>query len=263
MTQPLPAPTFDELHAPRSGEVVDFISDLHLSEDTPRGFDAWARYMGSTSADAVIILGDLFEAWVGDDSRHSGFEARCAEVLLAAASTRSVALMVGNRDFLVGSALLTACAVTQLADPAVLVLGDERTLLTHGDALCIDDVEYQQFRSLVRSPSWQTEFLALPLPERRTRARQMREQSTRRQKDRPTHPGFDVDPGGAIAWMRAANTPVLIHGHTHRPASETLAPGRVRHVLSDWELDHAPTPRGEVLRWQRSGITRLPLQQPP
>lgn len=259
MILPASLPTFEELHAPRSWAVVDFISDLHLSDDTPHGFDAWSRYMRTTPADAVIILGDLFEAWVGDDSRLDGFEARCVNVLAAAASTRHVALMVGNRDFLLGPALLAACGASHLSDPTVLVLDGQRLLLSHGDALCIGDVEYQQFRSLVRSPSWQADFLALALPERRLRARQMREQSQQRQRLQPATQWFDVDAASAIQWMQAANAPVLIHGHTHRPAREVLAPGRVRHVLSDWEFGPGHASRGDVLRWQHGDLARLPL----
>lgn len=249
---------FGRLQAPPTWEVVDFISDLHLSEATSRGFDAWSEYMRNTPANAVMILGDLFEVWVGDDSRHAGFEARCAEVLMAATAARSVAFMVGNRDFLVGAAMLETCGVSALEDPTVLSIGDDRLLLSHGDALCLSDTAYQQFRGLVRSPIWQSEFLALPLAERRQRARQMREQSRQRNDDPSATGWFDVDASAAVQWMREADTPILIHGHTHRPACEVLAPGFVRHVLSDWELDHAPVARAQVLRWQRGELARVP-----
>jgi UDP-2,3-diacylglucosamine hydrolase len=253
-------PTFEEWRANASLQTVDFISDLHLGDDTPRGFDAWARYMRSTPADAVVILGDLFEVWVGDDARLSGFGARCAEVLTAAAAVRQVAFMVGNRDFLVGPAMLAACGVQSLADPTVLVLGAERVLLSHGDMLCLDDTDYQQFRSMVHSPAWQRDFLALPLAERRLRAQQMREQSRLHQKTRPNAGISDLDLPTTVQWMRAAATPTFVHGHTHRPATQVLAPGLVRHVLSDWDLDHATVERAEVLRWQRNSWNRLPLQ---
>lgn len=260
MVQPAALPSFGDLQAPASWQVVDFISDLHLGDDTPRTFDAWSRYMRATPADAVIILGDLFEVWVGDDSREAGFEARCAEVLRTAAAARSVAFMAGNRDFLVGQAMLSACGVQALQDPTVLVIAGARLLLSHGDLLCIDDVDYQQFRAQVRSASWQREFLALPLPERRQRARQMREQSRLRNAGQAVPQWSDVDAATAIQWMRAADASALIHGHTHKPATETLAPGFVRHVLSDWDLDHAPAAaRAEVLRWQGGALTRLPL----
>ena len=95
----LALPTFGALHAPNDWQAIDFISDLHLAADTPRGFEAWSHYMRGTRADAVFILGDLFEVWVGDDARHEGFEAQCAEVMRQAAAVRTVAFMVGNRDF--------------------------------------------------------------------------------------------------------------------------------------------------------------------
>src|SRR5258705_9619552 len=100
------APHAHELVAPADWQTIDFISDLHLADDTPRGFDAWHNYLLGTQADAVLILGDLFEVWVGDDSRHEGFEARCAAVLRQAAAQRYVGFMAGNRDFLVGIEML-------------------------------------------------------------------------------------------------------------------------------------------------------------
>lgn len=252
-------PAFDEVLAAAGWEAVDFISDLHLSEDTPRGFDAWSRWMRDTTANAVFILGDLFEAWVGDDARHSGFEASCAQVLSSAATLRYVGVMVGNRDFLMGQEFVAACGAQLLEDPTVLVIGGERLLLSHGDELCTDDTEYQQFRRMVRSEEWKREFLALPLPERRLRAQQMRKQSTLHNKTRPADQWFDVDHPTAVRWMRSAQAPKLIHGHTHRPASEQIAPGFVRHVLSDWELDRAPVARAEVLRWRGGDLTRVPI----
>ncbi|MEO6031162.1 MAG: UDP-2,3-diacylglucosamine diphosphatase [Burkholderiaceae bacterium] len=250
-------PDFGALVAPAAWQAIDFISDLHLAEDTPRGFEAWSQYLLGTTADAVFILGDLFEVWVGDDARAHGFEARCAAVLAEAAARRSISLLVGNRDFLVGPAMLTACGVTPLTDPTVLGAFGTQVLLTHGDELCVADTAYQVFRAQVRSQVWQSDFLARPLDERRSIARDMREQSEQRKRTQAIETWVDVDASNALDWMRAARTPTLIHGHTHRPGSELLAAGRVRHVLSDWELDHGPAPRAEVLRWQRSGFTRI------
>ena len=252
-------PSFAEWSAPASWETIDFISDLHLSEETPRGFDAWAAYLRDSPADAVFILGDLFEAWVGDDARHVGFEARCAAVLSEAAATRPVAFMVGNRDFLVGDAMLSACGVRALADPTVLVCGAHRLLLSHGDVLCLSDTEYQRVRRMARSSAWQENFLALPLAERRAQVRQMRTQSELHNKARAGTGYADLDLPTTMSWMRAAGAPIFIHGHTHKPATEVLAPGLVRHVLSDWDLDHADPARAEVLRWRHGALTRLPL----
>jgi UDP-2,3-diacylglucosamine hydrolase len=257
MAAPAALPTFWEYTAPSDWAAIDFISDLHLGEDTPRTFEAWAAYLRATTADAVFILGDLFEVWVGDDARHEGFERRCAEVLADAAARRTVGFMAGNRDFLVGTDLLKACGVLALPDPTVLVAFGERLLLSHGDVLCLDDHEYQQFRLQVRRPEWQREFLALPLAERRERARGMRSRSEERKRGTSPSNWADVDSATAVRWMHEAGTPTLIHGHTHRPRREALAPGQVREVLSDWDLETDAAPRAEVLRLRRGGLSRL------
>lgn len=244
-----------EIVAPATWRTIDFISDLHLGADTPRTFAAWAGYLEHTTADAVLILGDLFEVWVGDDARLRGFEASAAAVLRRAAARRWIGFMVGNRDFLLGAAMLEACGVVGLADPTVVNAFGERVLVTHGDAMCLGDVAYQQFRGVVRSPAWQRDFLARPLDERRALARALREESERR-KSAPVA-FHDVDREAALEALRTAPAATLVHGHTHRPGTEALAPDRVRHVLSDWDLDDAAVPRAEVLRWQGTGFARL------
>lgn len=259
MARPVGPPKLAELIAPPSWQVIDFISDLHLTSDTPRNFEAWAAYMSDTPADAVMILGDLFEVWVGDDARHHAFESSCAQVLRTSATRREVAFMAGNRDFLVGAAMLRDCGVRSLQDPTVLATGDQRFLMTHGDALCVGDVEYQSFRRMVRGAQWQREFLALDLPLRRDRARRMRLQSQELQRQQNSGRWFDVDATTALQWLRAADATTLIHGHTHRPGMDTLAPGLTRQVLSDWDLDSGSHRRAEVLRLRGSVLTRLPV----
>lgn len=251
--------TPSEIDAPPEWRRIDFISDLHLSADTPRTFEAWASYMRTTPADAVFILGDLFEVWVGDDSRFDGFEAECAQVLRDAADRRSVGFMVGNRDFLVGHEMLAACGVSTLPDPVLLVALGRRVLLTHGDALCLADTDYQQFRRMVRSQAWQLGFLAQPLDARREYARQVREQSEARKRDMSSPMDWaDVDCPAALSWLDAASSVTLVHGHTHRPGSAPLNHKATRHVLSDWDLDHPPR-RAEVLRLDTTGLNRLSL----
>jgi UDP-2,3-diacylglucosamine hydrolase len=242
--------------APPEWRCIDFISDLHLADDTPRTFAAWRDYLLNTQADAVFILGDLFEVWVGDDARFEGIAAAGAAVLTAAASRRPMAFMIGNRDFLLGREMLDACGVRSLADPTVLCAFDQRTLLTHGDAWCLADTDYQQFRAQVRDPAWQARVLAMPLAERRVLARSIRSESERKAAE---HLGdwADVDAPTALEWLRAKQSDVMVHGHTHRPASEPLAPGFMRHVLSDWDLDHATPPRAQVLRWSAAGWARM------
>lgn len=256
---PAALPQFGQLQAPADWQAIDFISDLHLSADTPATFDALAAYLKSTSANAVFILGDLFEVWVGDDARDDDFERRCTALLHKAATRTMLAFMAGNRDFLVGPDMLRDCGMTALHDPTLFEAFGRRTLLTHGDALCLADTDYQQFRAVVRGDPWQREFLSQTLAQRRVFARQLRNQSEQRKREgRGPSDWADIDPGAALHWLLAADASVLVHGHTHRPGSEALALGITRHVLSDWDLDHAPH-RAEVLRWTATGFERLPL----
>jgi UDP-2,3-diacylglucosamine hydrolase len=251
---PLPAPFV--LDAPTDWRAIDFISDLHLSPALPRTFESWARYLRETPADAVFMLGDLFEVWVGDDARDLPFERRCVEVLADAAHRRRIGFMAGNRDFLVGAEMLRASGLVGLPDPTLLSAWGRRALLTHGDALCLADTDYQAFRRLVRSEDWQREFRARPLAGRQQLAAEMRRQSeSRRRFD--GRDDADIDAAAALGWLRAADAAVLVHGHTHRPGSELLAPGIERHVLSDWDLDDAARPRADLLRLTRDGWQRL------
>jgi UDP-2,3-diacylglucosamine hydrolase len=249
----LPAvPPFEELVAPSHWRTVDFISDLHLQTSEPATVAAWLHYLQTTPAHALFILGDLFEVWVGDDAiddtqadGQPSFEALCTTALHAAAQRLPVYFMQGNRDFLTQDLFLQRSGMTGLADPTVLVWGAQRIVLSHGDLLCLDDVDYQRFRIEARSPSWQQRFLSQPLATRRHMARGIREASEARK-----HAGLpyaDVDDPAAIAWLQTAQAHTLIHGHTHRPADHVLAPDLQRVVLSDWDLAALP-PRAEVLR---------------
>lgn len=252
-------PAFAELVAPAHWRTVDFISDLHLKPDEPQTFGAWAGYMAATRADAVFILGDLFEVWAGDDAASAGsFEARCGEVL--AACHAELAFLRGNRDFLVGTPFLQRHRVRDLIDPTVLAFTGQRFLLSHGDLLCTEDVDYQRFRQQVRSADWQRDFLARPLAERQALARHMRAESQARHAEQAVY--AHTDTALARQWLHAADATTLIHGHTHQPADHALGTdgqGRplAQVVLSDWHID-ARTHRAEVLRLQPSGRwTRL------
>jgi UDP-2,3-diacylglucosamine hydrolase len=222
---------------------------------------AWQRYMAHTPTDAVLILGDLFEMWVGDDMRSEPFEALCTQTLRETGQRLWLGVMVGNRDFLVGQELLAACQGHALQDPLLLDAFGQRHVLTHGDAWCLGDTDYMAFRQMVRNPTWQHRFLQASLPQRLATARGIRAQSQAR-KDAPTMETWaDVDAAVAAQHLLDANSLSLIHGHTHKPASEPFAlPGALRHVLSDWELDQAPA-RTEVLRLSSQGLVRLSLDQ--
>jgi UDP-2,3-diacylglucosamine hydrolase len=243
-------PGWPTLQAPPRWRVIDFISDLHLQAGEPATVLAWQHYMANGSADAVFILGDLFEVWVGDDAAQAGsFEAQCAQTLQAASRRQDIFFMPGNRDFLVGPAFMDQCGATLLADPTVLAFDGQRWLLTHGDALCIADTDYMAFRATVRSAAWQTAFLSQPLTERKTVARGLRQQSAaRKQASQLTGASYaDVDSALALAWLDEAQSHHMIHGHTHKPADHVLGPKLQRTVLSDWDLDATPA-RAEVLR---------------
>jgi UDP-2,3-diacylglucosamine hydrolase len=249
-------PPITELQGPASWHTADVISDMHLHATDPATFEAWRRYMRETPADAVFILGDLFEVWVGDDTAgEPGFAADCASVLQAAAGRMAVFFMHGNRDFLVGEGFLKACRTTLLPDPTVLGFAGRRWLLTHGDALCLADTDYMRFRSQVRAPSWQMEFLSKTLAQRQAIARALREQSEARKRSGVEYP--DVDSAAAAAWLDAADAQVLIHGHTHRPADHALGERR-RIVLSDWDAGSKP-PRLQALRLTAAGAERIAL----
>lgn len=243
---------------PASVQVLEFISDLHLSPELPRTVAAFEAYLRGTAADAVFILGDLFEVWVGDDALQQPFEAACASALKACAERCRLHVMRGNRDFLFGTSFFIATGAVDLPDPQPVQAFGQTVLLSHGDALCLADTEYQQFRRMVRSQTWQQSFLSKPLAERLQLAAQMR-QASREHQGGGVVTCADVDPALALQWLNAAAAKTLVHGHTHRPGSEQVAPGWQRHVLSDWDLDHGAPGRAEVLRWTRAGFSRRAL----
>jgi UDP-2,3-diacylglucosamine hydrolase len=251
-----------ELQAPSRWRCADFISDLHLHAADSATFAAWAAYMRSTSADAVFILGDLFEVWVGDDAAYvkNSFESQCVAVLRETAARLALFIMQGNRDFLIGPDLMAQSQATALPDPTTLTFGGQRWLLSHGDALCVDDTEYQTFRRQVRSAAWQQSFLAQSLERRQAIARGIRETSESRKQGATAY--ADVDAAAARALLDANQAIQLIHGHTHKPGQHPLAAGRVRTVLSDWDANAKP-PRVEVVRLSlhtdgTASMTRLP-----
>lgn len=263
MTEAISAPQPQELIAPAAWQTVDLIADLHLQDSEPETQQAWLNYLHNTPAQAVFMLGDLFEVWVGDDAaldEVDSFEARCGQDMRALSQQRDLFFMAGNRDFLLGARYAQASGLQLLADPTVLVLGQERILLSHGDALCLDDVRYMQFRAMVRNPAWQQAMLAKPLAERKALAQQMREQSKANQRRVETF--ADLHEEATLAWMDAAQSRLMIHGHTHQPADHAMADGRERIVLSDWDAKAEP-PRLQVLRLTRASNGTLSRQRLP
>lgn len=244
----------DTVVARTSWRQVDFISDLHLHAADQATFAAWKHYLQRTSAQAVFMLGDVFDVWIGDDilsqpihaqSEEARFAVECARVLRQVSQHLDLFFICGNRDFLIGAAFLQECAMQGLDDPCVLELGSTRCVLSHGDALCLDDAAYQQFRTLVRSGPWQADFLGQPLQQRQVVARQLRAQSEQHKRAHPEP--SQVDAPTVMAWLRDAHAGVLVHGHTHQPADHVLLEGKHRIVLSDWDVQATP-PRAQILR---------------
>ena len=234
-----------------------FVSDLHLDPARPEITRLFAEFLDgeARSADALYILGDLFEAWVGDDDP-SEIGASVADRLAAlAASGVPVYFMHGNRDFLLGADYARRAGMVLLEDPTVVDLHGRRALLMHGDTLCTDDAAYQQFRAQTRDPAWQAQFLAQPLAARLAFAQQARAASQARQgelRDAGTMETItDVAPAAVEAAFRAHGVDLLIHGHTHRPAVHALdIDGQAckRVVLGDWYE------QGSVLRVDATGV---------
>ena len=211
-----------------------FISDLHLDSARPAVTRALADFLSShTHCTALYILGDLFEAWPGDDD--DSVIARRTRQLLRAYSDAGPELFImrGNRDFLLGEAFCEAAGATLLQDPTLIELNDKPTLLMHGDSLCTADSDYQQFRRKARDPDWQRELLAKPLPERRALADELRAMSSEATSMK-SEDIMDVTPAEVDRQMRAHGAGQLIHGHTHRPARHDVD-NQLRWVLGSWE----------------------------
>jgi UDP-2,3-diacylglucosamine hydrolase len=234
-----------------------FISDLHLSRDHPHSAELFLRFAAdiAPAAEALYILGDLFEYWAGDDDMDDPFHLRVTDTLrkLDAQGTR-IYIMHGNRDFLMNEKLCSACSATLLDDPTLLDLYGTPTLLTHGDALCTDDTGYQDFRNMVRNSDWQTRFLGQPLAQRKELIEQLRMQSESEKRLKATDI-MDVNADAVNDLLRRHHYPRLIHGHTHRPARH-LHPvdGHTceRWVLGDWDSGKAA-----ILRCDAHGIEWL------
>ena len=230
-----------------------FISDLHLDPSRPGSTRLFGEFVDGEArkADALYILGDLFEAWVGDDDP-SETGAFVAEKLKALADSGvPVHFMHGNRDFLVGEDYARRAGFTLLPDPTRIELRGKPVLLMHGDTLCTDDLAYQKFRAQTRDPAWQKQFLAQPLAARMAFARQARAASQAHQgglRDAGTMETItDVAPAAVAQAFSDHGVDTLIHGHTHRPAIHRDA-GRTRIVLGDWYE------QGSVLRVDADGM---------
>jgi len=216
-----------------------FISDLHLEESRPDITGAFLGFLEKEApgAEQLYILGDFFEAWIGDDERTPLQEQVAAALRTLSKNGTRIFLMHGNRDFLLGEDFCERAGSALLDDPTVIDLYGTPTLLMHGDSLCTADVQYQKFRSNMRNPQTQKLILARPLKDRQQMARQLREMSMATNSNK-AEDIMDVTPEEVVRVMEANNVSQLIHGHTHRPAEHNLeVNGKTaqRIVLGDWD----------------------------
>lgn len=213
-----------------------FISDLHLSEAAPDLFLAFENFLQDhcSEIDELYILGDLVDAWIGDDDDSAFAQQLSATLKRVVDCGCSLFLMQGNRDFLLGERFAKAIGATLLPDAYQLTLAGEQALLMHGDSLCTDDTEYQQFREQVRSDAWQQNLLAQPLEQRRALAAQLRDMSQAANQVKADDI-MDVNEAEVERVMTLYNVTVLLHGHTHRPARHPMPELKERIVLGDWD----------------------------
>lgn len=213
-----------------------FISDLHLYSKRPDLIRALLVFLEQKAAhaDQLYILGDLFEAWIGDDCITPDIEPVIAALKHLSDAGTAVFFQHGNRDFLVGKRFSELTGATLLADSHLLELPSGKALLMHGDQLCTDDIEYQQLRTLVRNPAWQADILSKSVDERLLLAKQLRDGSKTSTQNKSMDI-MDVNADTVSSALQQADATILIHGHTHRPAIHTLDGDKRRIVLGDWD----------------------------
>ncbi|EGV52566.1 UDP-2,3-diacylglucosamine diphosphatase [Candidatus Endoriftia persephone] len=223
-----------------------FISDLHLSAERPETVHRFLRFLASEAqgAEALYILGDLFDAWIGDDLVTPEINGIIHGMRLLAESGTKIFLMHGNRDFLLGEIFCNASGATLISDPTLIELYGTPTLLMHGDLLCSDDTAYQAFRQQVREPTFIKQFLSQPIPERIAAAQEYRTKSGEAISLK-AEAIMDVNQQTLESYLREQQCGRLIHGHTHRPG------------LHDFELDGQPVQRYVLGEWDSGGAEIL------
>jgi UDP-2,3-diacylglucosamine hydrolase len=235
------------------------VSDLHLDGSLPEAITQFEAFLSgpARAAEALYILGDLFESWVGDDDNDPDRARVCAALRTLSSAGVACHVCHGNRDFLLGTGFEQRTGCRILVDPTIVECYGERVLLTHGDALCVDDTSYQRLRSTVRNAAWQRRFMRLSLATRRTLAEAARAGSR-------NHTGMvaadimDANPDAIVAVLRACRVRTVVHGHTHRPGVHEFTvdgtPAR-RLVLGAWYE------QGSYLRWDARGFAEVALDR--
>ena len=223
-----------------------FISDLHLDESRPkttRLFQTFIKQIIKENVNdtEIYILGDLFESWIGDDYDNPFHDE--IKLLLTSMSNSGIKVffLFGNRDFLIGETFLSETGIELLDDPALLTINEKRVLITHGDQMCLDDHDYQNFRAMVRNPKWQQEFLSFPISKRLKIAGEAKDASKQSKQEKVIEI-MDVNEKAVAAIFNEHQIDLMIHGHTHRPMKhEIVLDGKAyyRYVLGDWAKDSA------------------------
>lgn len=237
--------------------VALFVSDLHLTAAMPKTVETFFRFLREQAAhsNALYLLGDIFEYWVGDDDIDDPFNSSVVEAIRAV-SAQGVAVywLAGNRDFLVGEHFAQACGATLLAEPHITTIAGQRMLLVHGDAQCTDDAAYMAFRKQVRNPAVQQTFLSHSLEQRKLMLASMREGSRDAQRGMQADI-MDVNPQAIDQLFVENKVNLIIHGHTHKPARH-VTPSGIRYVLPDWDCE-GMTIRGGWLALDTGGNIQL------
>jgi len=248
------------LNEAQSKPIALFVSDVHLQASLPQTTRAFLDFLQrhASLAQELYLLGDMFEYWAGDDDLSTPYNTAVATVIRQVSDNGVRVFWIGgNRDFLLGEEFAKATGITILPDPFIVNIANQRIVLTHGDAQCTDDHGYMAFRAQVRQPEWQEQFLAMPLARRKAIIEGMRTNSRDAQRDKP-YEIMDVNSEAIASLYSGTDTSIMIHGHTHRPATHRYQDDtrtRLRHVLPDWDCDVEP-PRGGWLAIYEDGSFR-------
>ncbi len=238
----------------QAGKLALFVSDVHLSPALPKTTDRFLAFLANQAltSERLYILGDLFEYWAGDDDLNDSYNHHIVEALRQVSESGvKIFWIAGNRDFLVGPEFCKTIGAEPLPDPTVHDLNGTSILLTHGDALCTDDIGYMQFRQMVRDPAWQLQFLKKTLNERKAIIEGMRKMSHQEQQNKRMEI-MDVNLDAVNSLAKEYPGCTLIHGHTHRNAIHNEAFAQ-RYVLQDWDFDHGKESRGGFLELDFEG----------
>jgi UDP-2,3-diacylglucosamine hydrolase len=236
-----------------------FISDLHLERIESSITNIFTEFLDDLNQnDSLYILGDLFESWIGDDNVTELSQYISDRLLSLSERNISVAIMHGNRDFLIGEDFCKASSIKLINDPRIIEIDTKKVMLTHGDELCTDDKEYQAFRSVVRNPLWQKDFLNFPISKREKIAGEAKDAS----KDSKENKAMEIMDVNTDAVLKAFNdhpVEIMIHGHTHRPNIHKISNEErklTRYVLGDWSKNSAI-----ILKWNEAEVELIDLAQ--